>query len=114
MVSSVVMPLFSAGTVQTYVYFCSQFSSLVTSAFRGNAPAMAAGGLMDSSVGMMPLFSTGTVLGNMGSGAAGERFPGLVDPMMPAPTVRGGLSRAEGPIYSSDRGLLYRYISLLL
>jgi hypothetical protein len=69
---------------------------------------------MDSSVGMMPLFSTGTVLSNMGSGAAGERLPGLVEPMVSAPTVRGGLSRAEGPIHSSDRGLLYRYVIFLL
>jgi hypothetical protein len=26
-----------------------------------------------------------------------------------APTIRGGLSRAEGPLQGSDRGLLYRY-----
>ncbi|XP_021928467.1 autophagy-related protein 9A isoform X2 [Zootermopsis nevadensis] len=83
------------------------FSSLVASVFRGNTAALAAGGLMDSSVGMMPLFSTGTVLSNMGSGAAGDRLHGLAEPMVFSPTVRGGLSRAEGPIHSSDRGLLY-------
>ncbi|PNF28200.1 Autophagy-related protein 9A [Cryptotermes secundus] len=80
------------------------FSSLVASIFRGNTAAMAAGGLMDSSVGMMPLFSAGAVQSNLGSG---ERAPGLCEPMVPAPTVRGGLSRAEGPIHSSERGLLY-------
>jgi len=63
---------------------------------------------MDSSAGMMPLFSTGAAPSNMGSGVAGERPPGLGEPMVPAPTVRGGLNRAEGPIHSSDRGLLYR------
>jgi hypothetical protein len=85
----------------------------VASVFRNNAAALAAEGLMDSSMGMMPLFSAGTGLSNMGSGAAGERFPGLIETMVPAPTVRGGLSRAEGPIHSSDRGLLFRYIIFL-
>jgi hypothetical protein len=59
---------------------------------------MLAGGLMDSSVGMMPLFSASAAQSNIGSG----------DPMVPAPTVRCGLSRAEGPIHLSERGLLYR------
>lgn len=86
----------------------------MASVFRGNTAALAAGGLMDSSVGMMPLFSTGTVLSNMGSGAAGDRLHGLAEPMVFSPTVRGGLSRAEGPIHSSDRGLLYRYIIFLV
>jgi hypothetical protein len=64
-----------------------------------------AGGPMDSSVGMMPLFSAGAAQSNIGSG---ERAPGLGEPLVPAPTIRGGLSRAEGPIHSSERGLLYR------
>ncbi|XP_069678883.1 autophagy-related protein 9A isoform X1 [Periplaneta americana] len=73
------------------------FSSLVASIFRGNAAV----GLMDSSAGIMPpfqpLFATGS----------GDRHAALAEPVVPAPTVRGGISRAEGPIHSSDRGLLY-------
>jgi hypothetical protein len=66
---------------------------------------MAAGGLLDLSVAMMPLFSAGAVRSNMGSG---ERAPGLGEPTVPAPTVHGGLSHAEGPSHSSERRLLYR------
>jgi hypothetical protein len=66
---------------------------------------MAAGGLMDLSIGMMPLFSAGAVQRNMGSG---ERAPALCEPMVPAPTVCGGPSHAEGHIHPSERGFLFR------
>ncbi|XP_033608562.1 uncharacterized protein LOC111867453 isoform X2 [Cryptotermes secundus] len=36
-----------------------------------------------------------------------ERAPSLDEPAVLAPAVRGGLSRVEGPIHSSERGLLY-------
>jgi len=84
--------------------FCVQFSSLVDSILRGHSAAVLAGGL-DSSVGMMPLFSAGAEKSVMTSG---ERLAGLGEPIVPSPAICGGLSRAEGPIHSSDRGLLYR------
>jgi hypothetical protein len=73
----------------------------VASIFQGNMAAMAASGLMDLSVGMMPLFSAGAVQSSLGSG---QSPPCLCEP---APTVHGGLSHAEGHIHPSDRGLLY-------
>jgi hypothetical protein len=48
---------------------------------------MAAGGPDGFVHLMMPLFSAGAVRSNMGSG---ERAPGLGEPTVPAPTVRGG------------------------
>ena len=84
--------------------FCVQFSSLAESILRGHSAAVLAGGL-DASVGMMPLLSAGAVQNKMTSG---ERLAGLGEPIVPPPAICGGLSRAEGPIHSSDRGLLYR------
>jgi hypothetical protein len=61
--------------------------------------AMVASGLMDLSVVIMLLFSAGEVQSNVGSA---EKAPGLGEPMLPAPTVCGGLSHPEGPIHSSE------------
>ena len=96
------LKVFSFG-VKTWM-LCVQFSSLVESILRGHSAALVAGGL-DSSVGMMPLFSAGAVQNNM---ASGERFGGLGEAEVPPPAICGGLSRAEGPIHSLDRGLLFR------
>lgn len=99
--ANIQLKVFSFGS-NTQMYL--QFSSLVESILRGHSTAMVAGGL-DSSVGMMPLFSAGAIQHNM---ASGERLAGLCEPVVPPPAICGGLSRAEGPIHSSDRGLLYR------
>jgi len=78
------------------------------SILQGHSAAVLAGGL-DSSVRMMPLFSAGAVQNNITSG---ERLAGLGEPIVPPPAICGGLSHAEGPIHSSDRGILYRWLSL--
>jgi hypothetical protein len=103
---SVQLKVFSFGA--NTQMFCLQFSNLVESVFRGHSAALVAGGL-DSSVGIMPLFPPGAVQNNL---ASGERLAGLGDPMVPPPAIFGGLSRAEGPIHLSDRGLLYRWQNL--
>jgi hypothetical protein len=99
---SVQLKVFCVGT-KTWMFYV-QFGSFVESILRGHSAAVVAGGL-DSSVGMMPLFSAGSVHNNMTSG---ERLAGLGEPVIPPHAICGGLNRAEGPIHSSDRGLLYR------